>query len=294
MEFRQIQYFLAIVKKGGFGGAADDLLITRSALSKQISLLERELGAELFVRGGGRRGVVLTKAGDALLPSAEVIVAAMNEGRRQVQAVSGSTTGRVNVVIGSGFESWPGWASIVSEFRSTHPELQLRFREGNSVAAMLESISNGLSDLAVMTMLAPPVAAGITIETLYTERMSVAVAPDHPYASLGKVRLEDLSEEEWLLSPSQRLMMVESGAEIGTIPQVAFEDPTPTVVRSLVLAGEGIAILGESEFDFWQPATILAFTDPMMTYTIALAYRDRQANGATKAARNFLRAQFGL
>jgi DNA-binding transcriptional LysR family regulator len=103
------------------------------------------------------------------------------------------------------------------------------------------------------------VARGATSVEAPEQNLLVSTLSGAPGAT--EIRLEDLSEEEWLLSPSQRLIMVESGAEIGTIPQVAFEDPTPTVVRSLVLAGEGIANLGESEVDFWQPATILAFTD---------------------------------
>ena len=61
MDGRQLGYFLAIVDHGGFGRAADHLLVAQPSLSQAMAGLERELGVKLFVRAG--RGVSLTDAG---------------------------------------------------------------------------------------------------------------------------------------------------------------------------------------------------------------------------------------
>src|SRR5262245_10427057 len=116
MELRQVQYFLGVVQAGTFGGAADDLHVAKAALSRQIKLLEDELGAELLLRGGGRREVELSEAGEAFLAEAVTIVEAMDQGRERVRGPSGEARGRVTVVVTQGWDAWPGWAEIVAEF----------------------------------------------------------------------------------------------------------------------------------------------------------------------------------
>ena len=69
MELKQIRYFLAIVEVGSFSVAADELYISQSSLSKQISALEKELGVRLFDRS--KRQIALTAAGEACLKHAQ-------------------------------------------------------------------------------------------------------------------------------------------------------------------------------------------------------------------------------
>ena len=73
MEFRVLQYFLMIAREGTISDAASALHLSQPTLSRQIKELERELGATLFTRGGGRR-VELTDAGLRLRKRAEEIV----------------------------------------------------------------------------------------------------------------------------------------------------------------------------------------------------------------------------
>lgn len=65
MDIRQLEYFLAIVDRGGFNRAASALYVSQPSLSQAVRALERDLGSELFHRIGRR--AVLTEAGRALI-----------------------------------------------------------------------------------------------------------------------------------------------------------------------------------------------------------------------------------
>ena len=67
MELRRLGYFVAVAEERNFTRAAERLLVAQPAVSRQVRLLERELGARLFERTP--RDVLLTDAGEALLPA---------------------------------------------------------------------------------------------------------------------------------------------------------------------------------------------------------------------------------
>src|SRR3954453_19228254 len=137
MELRQVEYFLGIARAGTFGRAADELHVAKSALSKQIKLLEDELGADLLLRGPGRREVELTPAGEAFLEGAGTIVDAMGHGGAPVRALSGPVRGQVRVVVAQGWDAWPGWSDMVVEFNRPHPELTGKMTQADSTARIL-------------------------------------------------------------------------------------------------------------------------------------------------------------
>ncbi len=91
MELKQLRYFLAVAEHQNFSRAADSLYVSQPALSHQISELERELGEELFVRGG--RSVYLTAAGRAMLGEAQEAVSRSERIREIVSGNGGEIAG---------------------------------------------------------------------------------------------------------------------------------------------------------------------------------------------------------
>src|ERR1700681_1420510 len=75
---RDLRYFVAVAEDPHLTRAAERLYISQPARSKQIRMLERQLGAQLFDRG--RDGVRLTPVGEALLPHTRGVLAAWNRG----------------------------------------------------------------------------------------------------------------------------------------------------------------------------------------------------------------------
>ena len=106
--------------------------------------------------------------------------------------------------------------------------------------------------------------------------------------------LDELRDERWVLGPIEHALLTRVAAEHGFAPVVDDTAPTPTMVRSLVNAGTGIGICGASEGGFYSPAATLELVDPGIEVSVALAYRSAYRTAATRAARDFLRACFGL
>lgn len=294
MELRQVRYFVAIARSGSFGRAADELHVAKSALSKQVKQLEADLGAELFIRGGGRREVQLTEAGEAFLPEAVTVVQAVDEGREQVESVSGLARGRVNVTIAGSWEAWPGWEALLTEFRAAHPNLALKIHQASSLDGLLEELGSGATDIAIMVLLELPEERDLEVEVLHSEKILVALPPDHRLAGRAKIALKDLRRENWVLPPMERDLMTRAALPVGFKPQIEIDVPTFAIARSLVLAGEGITVLGESEVAFYEAAAIVELGPPALVYSMAMAYRRSYRSAGTRAVRDFLRRQFAL
>jgi len=86
MELQQLRYFVAVAELKHFTKAADATHVSQPALSKQIAVLERELGSALFSRARGN--VALTAAGETLLPYARRVLADVDSARIEVRELA--------------------------------------------------------------------------------------------------------------------------------------------------------------------------------------------------------------
>src|SRR3954452_12267148 len=120
MELRQLRYFVALAEELHFGRAAARQHIVQSALSQQLSRLERELHVLLLERS--THHVQLTPAGSALLPEARQILADVERARNAAQrAARPSATLRVGTV-DAGYDSVP---QILRRLQQHYPELEI-------------------------------------------------------------------------------------------------------------------------------------------------------------------------
>ncbi|HEX2622914.1 MAG TPA: LysR family transcriptional regulator, partial [Phototrophicaceae bacterium] len=97
METSQIEAFVAVVESGGFSRAATMLHLSQPAISRRITLLEQELGTELFERI--HNSVIITPAGKAFLPHAQRALAAMNDGLQAVREIKYEAQGTVTLAM---------------------------------------------------------------------------------------------------------------------------------------------------------------------------------------------------
>lgn len=243
MEIRQIQHFLAVVETGSLTAAARSLDITQSGISMSLAVLERELGAPLFLRSPGRRRAELTEAGQALVPSARALLDQVVAAHNAVASVQDPVTAEVRVAsIGapSGLTLQPAWES----FHIKHPGSHLSLLSG-STARVIELVRNGEVDFGIAAV-DPHECADLDVRTIVASPMAILLPAAHRLASESTLRLQDFKEEHIIgmvtEHKARRLfdqwLLRQDGASLMR-PDIECEDPV--MMLTYLVTGAGIS-----------------------------------------------------
>jgi DNA-binding transcriptional LysR family regulator len=267
MELRQLQYFVAVVRHGGFTAAADALWLTQSALSQQIRRLEAEVGVALLRRGS--RGVVPTPAGEALLARAETILAEAAAARAELDEHAGATRGRVRVA------ATPGDAvslpAALAAFHRAHPALQLALRHAGA-GEVADLAARGEVDVGVAALPGDP-PAGATVAATLAEPLRVLLPPGDPLGG-GPLRLEQLRDRPFILGEpggALRETVVTACQRAGFSPVPLLEVSEPAAVRHLAASGLGVSVVPASWLALdGPPVATASLAGPASQHVVAL------------------------
>lgn len=199
MDFRQIQYFLALVEDGSMTLAAKRLNVVQPTLSMQIAKLEEELGQSLFERR--RQGMVPTTAGRLMYRLFTPILRDMESARAQLMQRSEVVTGHVSFgLLASLAESV--LPEALSRFNEAYPHVEVTVSVGYSTN-LVDWVSNGQVDAAIinkprgkLSLLAEPLAEEDML--LVAGKLTGPVLPPH----IRLARLPELDLD--LILPTRR------------------------------------------------------------------------------------------
>lgn len=196
MDLKQIEYFLHVAELRSFSRAAERLGLSQPSISRQIGLLEQELGQHLLARNG--RGVEPTEAGLQLMEHARALLALAARAKEDLQNFRGAPTGKV--VIGLPPRIARVLTSIlVQQFGQHFPEASIAVAEGLSTQ-MREWLLAGRLDLALLYD--PPTSPQLTYESLFREELILATAASRSGRMPSRVKVDDLGNYPLIL-PSQ-------------------------------------------------------------------------------------------
>ena len=189
MDFAALQAFLAVAETGSFSRAAERIYLTQPAISKRISALEQNVGAQLFDRIGRR--VQLTEAGRALLERSRTILNELEDAKRSLANLSGQIRGALSLATSHhiGLHRIP---ETLKQFHARYPEVQLDLHFMDSEQAC-QAVERGELELAIVTLPPAPIAR-LRCERVWDDPLDVVVAANHPLASNGTVQLRALLE----------------------------------------------------------------------------------------------------
>jgi DNA-binding transcriptional LysR family regulator len=290
VELRQLSYFVAVAEECHFTRAAKRLHVAQSGLSASVRALERELGAELFVRN--TRQVRLTPAGAALLAEARRTLAASDACAAAVAAVQGLLRG--TLAIGSlqclHVVHLP---AVLAGFVSAHPGLDVELRQGGS-GELTSLVAQGKLDVAFVSR---PAASPdeVVVTSLATEPLVLACAPGHALASAERVSPSSLTGERFVdFAPDWGTRdLVDS--VVGT-RHVALEVTDVHSLLDLVACDLGVALVPQSfsvktdrvrfigladPVPRWETVTVTA--NPPSAAAVALVADVRRAAGLTSS-----------
>lgn len=147
MEFRVLQYFLAIAREETISGAAEFLHITQPTLSRQIKELEEELGKQLFIRSNKK--ITLTEEGMLLRQRAEEIINLVTKTEKEIMSSDSTLSGIV--YIGSGeSHTLKVVTKSIKKMQSKYPSVKFNIHSGNG-DDVVEKFDNGIVDFALLT-----------------------------------------------------------------------------------------------------------------------------------------------
>jgi DNA-binding transcriptional LysR family regulator len=242
MEFRQLRYFVTVAQELHFGKAAERLEITQPALSKQIRVLETELGIQLFTRT--KRTVKLTKAGEIFLSEARQLLQQADRAIKLAQRTALGEVGRLTI----GFTATAIYTvlpELIGRFRVHYPQVELEMLE-LCTEDQVTALNRSEIDLG---FLHPPIdARGLEIYPILAEEF-VAVLPKQHYLLFKQsLSLEDLAQESFILHPRSEgpflydeFLKLCHQAEFK--PQIVKEVGSHQTRICLVAAGMGITFI---------------------------------------------------
>ena len=242
MQLELLDVFRAVARHGSITRAAQALGYTQSAVSRQIGVLESEVGAQLFDRLP--RGVALTTEGRSLLGHAEAIVDRIAAARQDLDALHGLNGGRLRV------GAFPTAAAALvpralTAFRDAYPAVALSLVEGRT-PTLLERLVSGDADVAVVS--APPDrpldASRFALHHLLDEQLLLAAPRGHRLEGRATVRLADLADEPFIVgSATAEDLLMRASLPPGFQPRIDIVVSEWTGKLGCVAAGLGVALV---------------------------------------------------
>jgi len=239
MEIHQIRYFLAVAETENFTRAAERMSIAQPSLSQQIINLEKELGHKLFHRLGRR--AVLSEAGGTFLIRARRILAEVDDATRELG--DGPDLGR-RILVGAISTVAPYiLPQLVDRCRTQFPHLVIHTRE-DFRSQLVRSVVEGELDLALVSL--PVKDPRLSVESIFTEPLLLAVHNRHPLAVAPDVTAKDLANETFVLlgdSSSLTMQIQRFCGDHDFEPRIGHRCSQVATVKALVGQGLGISIL---------------------------------------------------
>ncbi|WP_109210714.1 MULTISPECIES: LysR substrate-binding domain-containing protein [Microbacterium] len=286
MNLEQLRSFVAVAQLGNFTRAADQLHLAQPSLSRQIAVLEQELGAELFHRS--RAGSTLTAAGESLLPLARRMLADASSIRREMDELAGLRRGRVRL------GATPTLCvSLVAEalaaFHARHPGIELHISEHGS-RRLLNELAAGELDLALVTTSDAASADRFTSTPLLVEELVViSSGGEPPVSSHDSITLAEVAELPQVVFASSYDLRTTTDAAFraaGLVPRAAIDGAEMDAVIRFVERGLGVAIVPAMVLVDRPGLRAVRLASPTLTRTISIA---RAADMAPAAAVEVMR-----
>lgn len=268
MDTARLTVFREVATLGSFTAAAKVLRYTQSAVSRQIAVLEEDLGVALFDREA--RGVRLTEEGRTLLTHAEAVLDRLDVARREIAALRELDGGRLRV------GAFPTAGAVLVPdamvaFHKDFPNVELSFSDGLSVR-LADGLRAGELDVVVLG------AAVDGATHLLDDPLFVALPGKHRLAGRKTVRLAELSDERWIAgSTTVEDTLIAACLRSGFRPSVHYVVQEWTTKLGLVAAGLGVTLVpgllcGAVRSDL---ALVRLRADEATTRPVAVAASDR-------------------
>jgi LysR family cys regulon transcriptional activator len=249
MKLQQLRYLCEVARKGlNLSTAADALHTSQPGISKQIRLLEDELGVEILVRNG-KRVTAVTPPGKAILAIAQRILQETENLKLAAKDYSNQDSGSLTIAT-THTQARYALPEVIRRFTARYPRIKLSLIQGNPVQ-ICEFTINGQADICIAT------EAIATFEELamlpcYHWNRCVVAPPRHPILKQQALTLETIAKYPVITYDhafAGRSQINHAFATRGIKPNVVLTAIDSDVIKTYVALGLGIGILAKMAFD---------------------------------------------
>lgn len=249
MNVQQLRYVFEVARRGlNVSEAANALFTSQPGVSKQIRLLEEELGVDIFVRHG-KRLTGITEPGRQVLAIAERMLRDMENMRQVGQEFSNEASGSLTIAT-THTQARYALPPVVQRFVQAYPNVRLSLRQG-SPAQISELVLSGEADIAIATE-AIDQYEELVMLPCYQWNRSVVARPGHPILDAAPLTLEDIARHPVItydFAFTGRSEINKAFAARGLVPNVVLTAIDADIIKTYVALGLGIGIVATMAYD---------------------------------------------
>ena len=249
MKLQQLRYIWEVAHHElNVSATAQSLYTSQPGISKQIRLLEDELGVEIFARSG-KHLTHVTPAGEAILKTAGEILRKVESIKSVAQEFSNERKGSLSLAT-THTQARYALPDTIRTFINRYPEVSLHMHQGTPMQ-ISEMAADGTVEFAIATE-ALELFSDLIMMPCYRWNRCILVPKNHPLTQVSRLSLEDVAEfpiVTYVFGFTGRSKLDEAFIERGLVPRVVFTAADADVIKTYVRLGLGIGIVAKMAYD---------------------------------------------
>ncbi len=249
MKLQQLRYIWEVAHHDlNVSATAQSLYTSQPGISKQIRLLEDELGVEVFARSG-KHLTRVTPAGEAILNTAGEILRKVESIKQVAQEFSNEKKGSLSIAT-THTQARYALPPTIRQFIDRYPEVALHMHQGTPMQ-ISELAADGTVDFAIATE-ALELFSDLIMMPCYKWNRCIVVPKNHPLTQISQLSLEDVASYPivtYVFGFTGRSKLDEAFIEKGLAPKVVFTAADADVIKTYVRLGLGIGIVAKMAYD---------------------------------------------
>ena len=249
MKLQQLRYIWEVAHHDlNVSATAQSLFTSQPGISKQIRLLEDELGLEVFARSG-KHLTRITPGGEIIIREAGEILRRVEGIKKIAQEFSNQRKGDLSIAT-THTQARYALPPVIKGFIAEYPDVSLHMHQGTPMQ-ISEMAANGAVDFAIATE-GMDLFNDLIMMPCYKWNRCVIVPKDHPLAKGQELTLEELAEYSlvtYVFGFTGRSKLDEAFQSRGLTPKVVFTAADADVIKTYVRLGLGVGIIASMAFD---------------------------------------------
>ena len=258
MKLQQLRYIWEVAHHElNVSATAQSLFTSQPGISKQIRLLEDELGVEIFARSG-KHLTHVTPAGEVILQTAGEILRKVESIKQVAQEYSNEKKGALSIAT-THTQARYALPATIKTFMERYPDVSLHMHQGTPMQ-ISEMAADGTVDFAIATE-ALELFSDLIMMPCYRWNRCILVPRDHPLTQLSELTVEAVSEHPivtYVFGFTGRSKLDEAFVEKGLEPRVVFTAADADVIKTYVRLGLGIGIVAAMAYDKTKDSDLIA------------------------------------